>query len=115
VIGIEISPELSEMAEKNVRTLRGRKAPVEIKNLDAALADFSEGNIFYMNNPFGEKTLRSVLGKIELSHKKSKNPTTVIYVNPIFSKVFEDFPGFNKIKEARIFTNLRIVIYKTKY
>jgi hypothetical protein len=115
VIGIEIIPELSKIAEMNASKLRGRKAPIEIKNIDAALADYSEGSIFYMPNPFGEKTLRSVLSKIELSHKKNRKPLTIIYVIPQFAKVFEDFPWLKKTQDVNRFTGLRTIIYKTKY
>jgi precorrin-6B methylase 2 len=115
VIGIEINPKFSKMAEKNVRDLRGRKAPVEIINQDAVSADLSEGTIFYMFNPFGEKTLCSILNNIELSHKKKNKPVTVIYVEPLFSCVLDDYSWLEKRQDVRIFGNLRIVVYKSKY
>ena len=115
VIGIEISPELSAIAEGNMRRLRGKKAPTRIINTDAVLADFSEGSVFYMFNPFGEKTLHSVLKKLELSHKKSRKKLTIIYVNPKFSSVFDYFPWLEKTHDTTSFAGLRTVIYKANY
>jgi len=115
VIGIEISTELSEIAKKNARQLRGRRAPIEIRNMDVLSADFSEGSIFYMFNPFGEKTLRAVLSKIELSHKEIRKQATIVYINPLFSNIFNDFPWLEKTQDVRIYGSLRTMIYTTKY
>ena len=115
VIGIEISPELSSIAERNMKRLRGKKTFTSIRNTDAALADLSEGSIFYMFNPFGDKTLQSVLKKIELSHKKSRKKLTIIYVNPKFSGVFDYFPWLEKTHDTTSFAGLRTVIYKANY
>jgi len=115
VIGIEIIPELAELAVKNAKRLRGRKAPIEIKNMDATLADYSEGSIIYIPNPFGEKTLRSVLEKIELSCKKDRKPLTIIYIIPQYAKVFNDFPWLEKTQDVTRFTGVRTIIYKAKY
>ena len=46
VIGIEISKELSEVAMLNTKRLRGRRAPIEIRNQDARSASYAEGTIF---------------------------------------------------------------------
>ena len=95
--------------------MRGKKAPTRIINTDAVLADFSEGSVFYMFNPFGEKTLHSVLKKLELSHKKSRKKLTIIYVNPKFSSVFDYFPWLEKTHDTTSFAGLRTVIYKANY
>jgi precorrin-6B methylase 2 len=55
-IGIEFSGELAGIAERNARALRGRRAPIEIRIGDAAEADYTEGTIFWIYNPFGERT-----------------------------------------------------------
>ena len=113
VIGIELSPELAAIAQKNAMKLRGRKAPISIRNVDAAVADFSEGTIFYMFNPFGEKTLHSVLSKIELCHRMDRKPLTIIYSYPKFSSVFDRFPYLEKKHDVTSFAGLRTVVYKT--
>jgi hypothetical protein len=115
VIGIEISPELSAIAEGNMVRLRGKKAPTRIINTDAVVADLSEGSVFYMFNPFGEKTLHSVLKKLELSHKPNGKQLTIIYVNPKFSSVFNYFSWLEKTHDITSFAGLRTIIYKANY
>lgn len=113
VIGIEISDELAKQARENAQKLRGRKAPIEIIEKDVVLTDLSEGTIFYMFNPFGATTLRLVLEKIQQTHKDRITPTTIIYVNPKFAKVFNEFPFFQIHKEINRKTGLQIKIYKS--
>lgn len=91
VVGIELSGELCRIAEGNVKTLRKARAPIEIRNMDAALADYSDGTIFFMFNAFGEKTLREVLQSIENSHNIVDRLLTVVYVNAIYTNVINEF------------------------
>lgn len=60
-VGIEISTIYAERARQNAKRLKGRKAPIEIFVADAAEADYSEGTIYCLFNPFGAKTLQLVL------------------------------------------------------
>jgi cyclopropane fatty-acyl-phospholipid synthase-like methyltransferase len=114
VIGIEISDELSKIAKKNIITLKGKKAEVEIRNEDAAVTDVSEGTVFYMFNPFGEKTLKSVIQNIEKTHKSSGKSIKIIYVRPLFYKVFEEFPWLKIIADYKRLSGLKILIYQNK-
>jgi SAM-dependent methyltransferase len=114
VIGIEISSRLAGLARENVTRLRGRRAPVEILNADAALADFSEGTLIYMFNPFGEATLRHMLQNVERSRLTARKPLTIIYVNPRFAGVFAEFAWLEKQSETRRFTGLRAVVYQAR-
>ena len=115
VVGIEISKTLSEIAEKNAARLRGKRAPIEILNVDAATAHYGEGTIFFMFNPFGEKTLRSVLEEIKGSHIAKRKDARIIYVNPRFSKVFQTFSWLTKTDDFNSLTGLRIALYETRY
>jgi len=113
VVGIEISEELCQIARVNAKVLRGRKADIEIWNTDAALADFNEGTIFFMFNPFGEQTVRAVLQNIEKNHDLTK-PLTIIYARPLYSNVFNEFPWLEVIYDYERVSGLRVMVYHIK-
>jgi predicted RNA methylase len=81
-IGIEFDRELAQIAVSNSRSLRGRRAPVEIRCCDAIEADYSEGTVYWMFNPFGEATMRQVLSRIQQSLEKSPRRVQLAYINP---------------------------------
>lgn len=87
-VGIEIQPELAEQARWNARRLRGRRAEIEIHSLDAANADYSEGTVFWLNNPFGPQTLTRVLSLIRQTLQACPRTIRIAYVPPRFEWVF---------------------------
>jgi predicted RNA methylase len=90
-IGIEISEELASIAKRNALSLRGRRAPVEIRVGDAAEADYSMGTIFWIYNPFGECSMHAVLSRLGQSLSASPRRIQIVYVNPVFEEVFRQF------------------------
>ena len=114
VVGIEISAQLAEVAKQNAGRLHKRKSPIEVRITDAAAADLSEASLIYMFNPFGENTLRRVLTKVASSHRETKKSLKIVYLNPMFSNVFLDFPFFKLTREIFSWTGLRINIYEAK-
>ena len=114
VVGIELETRLCESARRNAETLRGRRAEIEIINTDAVLADMSEGSVFFMFNPFGEKTLRAVLKNIEQTHNVRVDPITAIYCAPFFSHVFEEFPWLPVAKEYTRLSGMKTIIYRNE-
>jgi hypothetical protein len=114
VIGIEISAKLARIAESNALRLRGRRAPIEVREVDAAVANLSEGSIFYMFNPFGERTLCAVLAGLERTHLPTGRPLTIIYVNPRFGDVCDRVGWLSRREEMRRVTGLHAVIYESR-
>jgi precorrin-6B methylase 2 len=110
VVGIEISQELCEVARHNARKLRNPNSPIEIRNADVTLTDISDGTIFFMFNPFGEKTLRHVLTTIATN--RHNGFVRIIYMNAQFSHVFKDFTCFEIAYEYRRGRGQRVVIYR---
>ena len=90
-IGIEISQELASIAKRNACSLRGRRTPIEIRVGDAAEADYSVGTIFWIYNPFGERTMHAVLSRVGQSLSTSPRRIQIVYVNPICEAVFRQF------------------------
>jgi len=110
-IGIEYDPPLALPAERNARQLRGAKAPIEIRNQDATEAEYSEGTIFWLYNPFGEATMQIVLERLRQSLRTSPRRITIIYVFPVFAPLLDAqswlrpagqrrFPGGNDTAHA---------------
>ena len=90
-IGIEFGEELASIAKRNALSLRGRRAPIEIRVGDAAKADYSEGTIFWIYNPFGERTMHAVLSRLGQSLSTSPRRIQIVYVNPVCEAVFRQF------------------------
>jgi precorrin-6B methylase 2 len=88
-VGIEISTEYAQRARQNAKRLKGRKAPIEILVTDAAEADYSEGTIYCLFNPFGTKTLQVVLEQIHESVKKYPRRIQLVYFNSAFETVLK--------------------------
>ena len=75
----EIDKELINIAHNNLANLKSSKAPVELINCDAAAFEFQDENIIFLYNPFGFKTIESIIDNI----KKSlvKNPRLIRIVS----------------------------------
>jgi hypothetical protein len=86
-IGIELDPVLAECACANARRLRGRKAPIEVRVGDAAMADYSEGTVFWLYNPFGARTLQAVLERIHRTLEGAPRTIRIAYVYPVHEEV----------------------------
>lgn len=112
VTGIEISGKLVSVTEENVQKLRGKRAPVEIRNADVVSTDLVTGNVFFMFNPFGAETLRKVLENIQNSHNISRTRIVIIYVNVICAHVFEEFPWLQAKRDYYRSNGQRVVIYQ---
>jgi hypothetical protein len=112
VVGIEIIPEFCEIARANARRLRNARAPIEIRNEDAAAADVSDGTIYFLFNPFGPQTLRDVLRNIEKSQSVKQEVVRIVYMNALHPSVFQEFHWLGiKRDYRRFFNDMRVVIY----
>jgi predicted RNA methylase len=90
-VGIEFDPQLAEIAVENGRTLRGRRAAIEVRCGDAAEADYSAGTIYWLFNPFGSETLQRVMKRIERSVIEKPRAVRIVYVNPVHEDVLRQF------------------------
>jgi cyclopropane fatty-acyl-phospholipid synthase-like methyltransferase len=88
-IGIEIDPALAAMANQNARTLRGRRCPIEIQQQDATVADYDEGTVFCMFNPFGLRTMQAVLERLHESVQRRPRTIRIGYNHPAHEDVLE--------------------------
>jgi SAM-dependent methyltransferase len=82
VVAVELNAALAGRIRENAARLRGRRCPVEVRCVDAATASISDGTVFFLFNPFGAETLRSLLGNIQRSLPERPRQVRLIYVNP---------------------------------
>ena len=85
VIGVEISPALTRIAEDNLGWARGKLKcrDVRLVTADAVAYPFPpEVTVVFFYNPFGEDILIQVLDNIERSLDEHPRTLTVIYANP---------------------------------
>ena len=66
-IGVDMDRDLIGSAQNNLRNIKAQHAPVEFICADAAGFDVREGTVFYLYNPFGDKTTKAVMENIRTS------------------------------------------------
>jgi SAM-dependent methyltransferase len=94
IVGVEFSPELYEIAQKNIAACFGQIKGC--RDLHACLGDAADFEppddplVCYFYNPFGETVLRDVVGNIERSLRKISRQVLIIYVEPLHRNVFDD-------------------------
>ena len=79
-VGVELSPAFADKARANARTLRRRLSPIEVRSGDAVDMDYADGTAFFLYDPFGSETLRSVLDRIRRTTSGSPRPLRFIYL-----------------------------------
>lgn len=81
-VGVEYMPSLAAVADRNVTSLRGRRAPAEVWVGDACDFGYSEGTVFFLYNPFGEATMRRFIECLRQSLVTRPRRIRIIYVAP---------------------------------
>lgn len=114
--GIELSSNLSAIAESNIRTFKSKtnySGQIQIINTDATKYKFEiTDNIIFMYNPFNGIIFEKVIDNIKLSLEKHPRQITIIYMNPTERQMLESKLEFSSIQN---FTwNEHYTIYKTQ-
>lgn len=95
ITGVEISPELAEIAQSNISKLKIDN--VDVQCCDAAIfKPLAEYNYFYFFDPFPCIVMADVLNNIEQSLKEKPRKVTIIYLNPYCHKLIEEGQVFVK-------------------
>lgn len=89
-VGIERVAAYAQAARNNASNMRSRMADIDIWEIDATTADYSEATIMILFNPFGPDTMRRVLGQIRSSLDRSPRRLRIIYVNALHEEVFNE-------------------------
>jgi SAM-dependent methyltransferase len=83
VIGIDIDPTMTGLAERNARLLRGRRCPIDIVTGDATTFTVPDDvTIVFLYNPVQGETLLAVMRRLIESADRSPRAVRVVYANP---------------------------------
>ncbi len=100
VLGVELLPELSRIAEKNIRAFKSDRRKCEtVESLcqDARVFEFPEEPLLiYLFNPFLESGLSRVVRNLERSLQASPRPVIILYHNPLLANVLDTSVVFKK-------------------
>jgi SAM-dependent methyltransferase len=113
-VGIELLDDLCQTARANAARVRGRRAPIEIRCEDAAVADISDGTIYFLFNPFGKDTMQEVLAHIERSLALHPRRVRVVYYNSVCREVFDSCGWLRRTSAFRTFNGLEIAFYESQ-
>lgn len=89
VIGIEIRKELVHIAGRNLKNLKLNNTPIEIINADASVFDVKKGTVFFMFNPFREKTFRKVIENIKKSLVINPRKVRIVYYCSVYKDLLD--------------------------
>ncbi len=88
VIGIEIDSALAAIAQQNaVRT--NARTPIRIVQEDAASMSDNQGTVYFLFNPFGERTLQKFLDRLSASLKEAPRDVCILYINPVYAHLLD--------------------------
>ncbi len=93
VIGVEISPQLCEIAQRNVQGLKPRLKCLDVKivNADAVQYEVPDNvTLIYFFNPFRGEVLRQVLENIGRSLRRRPRRIRVLFYGTVSSRGFRE-------------------------
>jgi SAM-dependent methyltransferase len=104
VVGIEFSPALCAIAERNVAQVRRRHpglAPIEVVQADVTHHVIGDrDNVFYFFHPFGEDVMERVLAGIDASVRAHPRDAWIFYYLPRHQDLMvRHCPTFQKVRE----------------
>ncbi len=112
--GIDFAKELAGAAEANLAATKILYPELKYNVRWEDLDDFSvkdDTTCIFIFNPFGEKLIRKLMQKIQLSKAGTRQPLYVIYVSPLFKDLFLQ-DGFQVVKQTRLMNMIEGVLLK---
>ena len=90
IIGVELLPELVEIARENAREFqrRGMRCGIELVCEDATNFNFpAEPAVVFLFNPLPRAALQTLIQNLDRSLHQNPRPVYVAYANPIFEQI----------------------------
>lgn len=100
IIGVEILPELAEIARENIRDCeaRGMHSGIEVICQDATNFVFpAEAAVVFLFNPLPQPSLRKFLENLERSLRQNPRLLYVVYANPIFEHTIASIRSLTRL------------------
>jgi SAM-dependent methyltransferase len=90
VVGVEINQEMIDIARRNLKALAlTTPPPIELIQQDAACFEIQDENIFFFFNPFGPKTLQTVIENIKNSLILRPRRISIVYYSPVYRNIID--------------------------
>ncbi|MBX3231173.1 MAG: class I SAM-dependent methyltransferase [Labilithrix sp.] len=112
VVGVEFSPQLSEICRDNLRRFTGPKrcADLSVETTDATKYPLPAGPlVVFMYHPFDEKVMAPVADNVVASLRADPRRVLVVYFKPVHRDVWDENPAFSLRKETPLYA-----IYESK-
>jgi len=101
IVGVELLPELHEIAQKNVSAFNDEKQrcrEIELLCCDAREYQFpAEPIVLYLFNPLPAAALQAVIGDLERSLQQNPRPARLIYHNALWEYILAKTGVFHKL------------------
>jgi SAM-dependent methyltransferase len=114
VVGVELREDLCVVARQNARNLRGRRAPIEIVQGDAASVDLRAGDVYFFFNPFGAPTLERVLEAIRQSLAAAPRDVRLIYYNALHEQLFQACEWLHNYHVLPTLSGVRVSFWRNR-
>jgi SAM-dependent methyltransferase len=114
IIGVEISPELTAAARRNVEQAKVRCPHIELVNTDASCYEIPDDvSVIYFANPFRGETLDKTVGNIYASLLRRPRIIRIIYYNRLFfDDVTANKPWIRKVFHTPCFPRASWALYE---
>jgi len=90
IVGLELDEQVAEQTRERLRD----HPNVSIVAGDAVENVPPDGSLFYVHNPFGERTLRAFAERVKRLHGSDGSSVRILYYNPVHAGVFESDPAW---------------------
>lgn len=98
--GIDFNTDLVNTAKSNMHILG---IDADIISGDASIYNgYDDYSIFFLYNPFGEKTVLKVMENIQQSYQRKRRKIFLIYGNPFYHKALVLKDGIDLYKQVRV-------------
>jgi SAM-dependent methyltransferase len=101
VVGVELSPELHEIARENLDRNRGRMRAGEVSLVHSDVLDFpipDDLTVAFLYNPFGGEVFRTVVHRLLESVDRHPRELRVVYGNPVEEEMLAATGRFQEIR-----------------
>ena len=90
IVGVELLPELVQVARQNVQKFERREASSGIQLICGDATDFifpEEPSVIFLFNPLPQAALRTLIENLERSLRQNPRPIYVAYANPTLQEI----------------------------
>ena len=98
IVGVELSPELAAVARRNTeRMTRLTGASIRVEIGDASDFRCDEGTVYFLNDPFGAKTLKECLARLRESLDARPRAVRLAYYYAVHGWLLDECPWLESL------------------